>query len=86
MGFSPYNTEIHQFKISPTALFEQTAKYNVRQYFSLYGITHAQTQTRAHTHTHTHARMHARTHAYTHTHTHTHTHTQSSRQINMVFY
>ena len=38
MGFSPYSTEIHQFKILPTALFEQTAKYNVRQYLCLYGI------------------------------------------------
>ena len=36
MGFSPYSTEIRQFKIPPTALFEQTAKYNVRQYFCLY--------------------------------------------------
>ena len=38
MGFSPYSTEICQFKIPPTALFEQTAKYNIRQYFCLYGI------------------------------------------------
>ena len=39
MRFSPYSTEIRQFKIPPTALFEQTAKYNVRQYFCLYGIS-----------------------------------------------
>ena len=38
MGFSPYSTEIRQFKIPPTSLFEQTAKYNVRQYFCLFGI------------------------------------------------
>ena len=38
MSFSPYSTEIRQFKIPPAALFEQTAKYNVRQYFCLYGI------------------------------------------------
>ena len=38
MGFSPYSIEICQFKISPTALFEQTAKYNVRQYLCLYGM------------------------------------------------
>ena len=38
IGFSPYITEIHQFKIPPTALFEQTAKYNVHQYFCLYSI------------------------------------------------
>ena len=38
MGFSPYSTEIRQFKIPPIALFEQTAKYNVRQYFCLYGM------------------------------------------------
>ena len=38
MGFSPYSTEIRQFKIPPTALFERTTKYNVRQYFCLYGI------------------------------------------------
>ena len=38
MGFSPYSTEIRQFKILPTVLFEQTAKYNVHQYFCLYGI------------------------------------------------
>ena len=37
MGFSPCSTEICQFKIPPTALFEQTAKYNVRQYFCLNG-------------------------------------------------
>ena len=38
MGFSPYSIEIRQFKILPTALFEQTAKYNFRQYFCLYSI------------------------------------------------
>ena len=38
IGFSPYITEIHQFKILPTALFEQTAKYNVHQYVCLYSI------------------------------------------------
>ena len=39
IGYSPYSTEIRQYKIPPTALFEQTAKYNVRQYFCLYGIS-----------------------------------------------
>ena len=38
MGFSPYSTEIRQFKIPSMVLFEQTAKYDVRQYFCLYGI------------------------------------------------
>ena len=38
MGFSPHRTEIHEFKIPPTAFSEQTAKYNVRQYICLYGI------------------------------------------------
>ena len=38
MGFSPQRTEIRQFKIPSTAFSEQTAKYNVRQYFCLYGI------------------------------------------------
>ena len=38
MGFSSHRTEICQFKITPTAFSEQTAKYNVRQYFCLYGI------------------------------------------------
>ena len=38
MGFSSHRTEICQFKIPPTAFSEQTAKYNVRQYFCLYGI------------------------------------------------
>ena len=33
MGFSPHRTEIHQFKIPPTAFSEQTVKY-----FCLYGI------------------------------------------------
>ena len=28
MGFSTYSTQNHQFKISPTAFFEQTAKYS----------------------------------------------------------
>ena len=28
MGFCSYRTEIRQFKILPTACFEQTAKYN----------------------------------------------------------
>ena len=35
MGFSPHRTKIRQFKIPPTA----TAKYNVHQYFCLYGNT-----------------------------------------------
>ena len=39
MGFSPHRTEIRQFKIPPTAFSEQTAKYNVHQYFCLYGIS-----------------------------------------------
>ena len=38
MGFSPHRTEILQFNIPPTAFSEQTAKYNVRQYFCLYGM------------------------------------------------
>ena len=38
MGSSPHRTEIHQFKIPPTAFSEQTTKYNVHQYFCLYGI------------------------------------------------
>ena len=38
MGFSPHRTEIRQFKILPTTFSEQTAKYNVHQYFCLYGI------------------------------------------------
>ena len=37
MGFSPYSNDIRQFKIPPIALSEQTAKYNVRLYFCLYG-------------------------------------------------
>ena len=40
MGFSPYSNNIHQFKILPTAFSEQTAKYNVRLYFCLYGSIH----------------------------------------------
>ena len=36
MGFSPYSTEIRQFEIPPSVLLEQTAKYNVCQYFCLY--------------------------------------------------
>ena len=39
MSFSPHRTEIHQFKIPPTAFSEQTAKYNVSQYFCLYSIS-----------------------------------------------
>ena len=39
MGFSPYSNEIHQTKIAPTVLSEQTTKYNVRLYFCLYGIS-----------------------------------------------
>ena len=38
MGFSPRTTEIRQFKILLTAFSEQITKYNVRQYFCLYGI------------------------------------------------
>ena len=38
MGFSPQRTEIRQFKIPSTAFSEQITKYNVRQYFCLYGI------------------------------------------------
>ena len=37
MGFSPHRTEIRQFKIPPTVFSEQTAKFNVHQYFCLYG-------------------------------------------------
>ena len=36
MGFSPYFTEIRQFKNLPTASSEQTAKYNVHLHFCLY--------------------------------------------------
>ena len=38
MGFCPHRIEICQFKILPTAFSEQTAKYNFRQYFCLYGM------------------------------------------------
>ena len=38
MSFSPHCNEIRQFKILSTAFSEQTAKYNVRLYFCLYGI------------------------------------------------
>ena len=37
MGFSPHRTEIRQYKIQPRVFSEQTAKYNVHQYFCLYG-------------------------------------------------
>ena len=38
IGFSPYSTEICQFKIPPTVSSEQTAKHNVRLYFCLYQV------------------------------------------------